>query len=399
MRKRIWRVARRVTVGLVALGLGLSLAAAPTGAEGNGRQLVVTRLPLLDGTVRGTAADVNNHGQIVGTVYEAAEEGETPVGHPVLWEHGRVVPLAPNAGRGSASFINDRGDVALTVDGHAAIWRRGRLIDIDGDDAEAAWSRVDAFNERGDAIVARENADGWQTVVLWREGTIVKFASPVGAEAVAFPMALSDGGHVGVESRILEPDCGFAAQCPAHLWQRGSYTEFPPGQWTVVRGNVINRFGQVVSYLVRGETAVGAIRDRRGAVVSTFACPDGTTEEAPSIGSINDRGQVAGECTVSDSETLRRDPILWDRGAAHRLPSLGGWTRVNDINERGELLGHSGSRPFDESDSRLVLWSRGEMFVLAPTETANALALNDRGQVTGQIEGQPVIWELRAGRP
>jgi hypothetical protein len=391
MRERIRHMARRATVGLV-VGLGLSVTAtAPTAglanpAPGSGRQVVVTRLPMPEGTDRGTASDINNHGLVVGQV--STLENGRPRGRPVLWDRGRMVELAgdPETGRGAARFVNDRGEVALRIDGHAAIWHRGRVTDIDGD---AVSSDVHALSEGGDAIVSLTPAGGSETLALWRDGALVHFASPLGPDVSAYPMALGDRGHVGVESRA--PGCR-PEPCPAHLWYRGTYVEFPAGQFSVGMSDIVNRSGHVLGMLGEGDgddlTWRGAIRSPRSELLSTFTCPAGAARPQPSPEALNDRGQVAGHCVVADGEDLRSRVVLWDRGQPRWLPSLGGATYLEALNERGEIIG--------ESDNHEVLWSRGELFDLGYyLDGASARALNDRGQVAGHLEPQPVVWHLR----
>lgn len=381
---------RRINVMVGLVLVAVTIAAAPATASPDqeaGRQVVITRLPVPEPAQGGIALDVNNRGQVVGQLVEVREGPERPelVGHPVLWDRGRPTDLAPHVEerRGIARFVNDRGDVALSIDGRAAIWRRGRLIDLGGDAVE---SDVLALNERGEALVIREYADGTVTIVVWRDGAVFQPSSPLGSDVPAWAAVLSDGGHVGVASRT--PGCAGPDPCPAHLWYRGTYTAFPDGQFDDEAADVVNRSGHVLGWDLGGDVPRGVVRDRTGAVVTELRCPEDAADERPHLDAINDRGQVAGGCLVREGEDLRRRTVLWDRrGEPRWLPTLGFVSTVRALNERGDVIGETGNRD--------VLWSGGEMYDMGPA--ARLRALDDRGLVVGESEGQPVVWRLREG--
>lgn len=103
---------------------------------------------------------------------------------------------------------------------------------------------------------------------------------------------------------------------------------------------------------------------------------------------LNDGGSVVGELADSQSSSARR-PFLYRNGDLRLLPTLGGTTgRANDINNHGRITGQAALRNPDGSESRhafLLDSTSGRMRDLGTLGTGDSegLDINDRGQVVG----------------
>ena len=121
-------------------------------------------------TTHGVA--VNEGGQVVGTsgviVNELGGEYDVTVAQAFLWERGTMRRLtSPGVKRSSATDINDLGQVVGSVNGRAALWRGGRATQLPAL-AEGKKSEATAITESGDQIVGwSEVKSGRRRAVLW----------------------------------------------------------------------------------------------------------------------------------------------------------------------------------------------------------------------------------------
>lgn len=336
-----WRALRRaLAAGAVAAGLALS-AAPPVGGAieaGATRPQPQPGTPGTPGTPVVTMTDlptgvdwsgINDRGQLLGITGGADRR-------LVLWEDGRVTDIGPYEQPSRpdcppvgfycplpgplGATINDRGQIGISRDGRAALWDDGVVTTVDGD-AESSW--LVGLDQRGQALVVGARA-GRHVLGLWSRGTFTEItALPVEGRA-AWTAQLSDGGHV-VVSRV-DFDCSCVN---AFLWHRGTRTDLGP-------------YG----------------------------------------GAVNRRGQIAG--TTADPATGEWHPFVWERGRVTRLPTLGGQTGVEDINDRGQVLGYSYAT--GENGSHTVLWDGGEIVDIGARIDGHdsPVGLNERGQVLVQ---------------
>jgi probable HAF family extracellular repeat protein len=105
------------------------------------------------------------------------------------------------------------------------------------------------------------------------------------------------------------------------------------------------------------------------------------------------RGQVAG-LTFDFGASLG---YIWNRGEATLLQGLGSFvSEVRDINDRGVVVGTSNVEPFR---LHAVIWEGGQIMdlgVLPGFFDSRGVALNNRGQVIGQMIADSVqgfLWE------
>ena len=130
----------------------------------------------------------------------------------------------------------------------------------------------------------------------------------------------------------------------------------------------------------------------------------GRKGEQPHAAAINNRGQVAGYLfdVRSFSEThsmILRTPVVWQGERTRALSLLSGdpkawpppWVEgdwggeATAINDRGQIVGWSDTRPVGDGIEHAFLWQRGKMRDLGTLggEESRAMAINDRGQVIG----------------
>lgn len=376
------RTVRRATFVLVALGLTLGLASPAPASTGDatapppagGRlEVVATELPLPvpdlpDGEPEVDVEDINNRGQVVGTI------GPWWHKQTLLWERGQLRDLGANE-PGRRPNINDRGEVATALGGRAVVWRRGEVTDL----GDASTSIIRDINERGEALVVRgAGTDDW-SLTLWRHGTftdIVTSSQAPGTELGQL-VSLSDAGHVA--GSVVSPECEFLLCERPFVWHDGTRTDL--GYNGSADG--VTSSGQTIGRELAGFDEWYSV-----------TWDDGETVRLPMLGgsdggavAINDRGQMVGHITDSDGA----DAVMWDDGEVIELTgSLPPGNRALAINERGQVL-------IDNSQEGLFLWDRGELVHLPGSWTNVPAALNDRGQVAAGGE-QPMLWTVRRRR-
>ena len=178
--------------------------------------------------------------------------------------------------------------------------------------------------------------------------------------------AINDRGEVA----------GWAGNSLPRLWSDGSTVELQqPGTYSSPRG--LNNRGDVVGEM-GGGFAVHAIRWRRDGTTETAVLP-GTNQ--CSAGAINGRGQAVGFCITPDGNSTLA--FLWDDNGISDL-AFGATAEATAINDRGQIAGYIGV----PGSTRAVFWENGVSTVIEPplggTETSS-IDINERGQVLGTV--------------
>jgi probable HAF family extracellular repeat protein len=117
---------------------------------------------------------------------------------------------------------------------------------------------------------------------------------------------------------------------------------------------------------------------------------------------INNSGTVLVNLYAADRS--EEHALLWSHDGVVDLGSLGGSrSRAIAINDSGTVLGRSENAAGEEHP---FLWQRGRMTDLAPAGGAvDVQALNQAGDVAGQVDGHPALWrhgvldDILDGRP
>src|SRR5580704_13028966 len=175
------------------------------------------------------------------------------------------------------------------------------------------FSQPFSINRHGLVSGSSNLADGNQHATLWLE----KLTVDIGAPGLGGPNSIAFGDNNGfqsageAETSISDPNgedfCGFGTHltCLPFLWQDGEMIQ-----------------------------------------LSTLGGNNGVAM------AISDRGEVAGFAENSTPDTgcpapqvLHFEPVVWEKGAIHKLPTVGGDPDgiAQQINDNGEVVGGSGT--------------------------------------------------------
>lgn len=321
-------------LGLLAVTMATLVTGLAGPAVGSPQQRVVD-LGTLGGCCSQAAA-INDRGEVVGDSNVGLGVGGPS--HAFLWSHGDMIDLGTLGGVDSAATdINDRGEVvgvSALPDGarHAVLWRHGSPTDLGT--LGGSFSFATAMNDAGQVVGFSTTAPGSFELhaFSWRAGTMTDLGLLDGGFARAYDV--NDRGQVVGDSAVD------AMNSVPVRWQRdrmiGLSTDF--GQ-----GSAINDRGQVTGYFFGGH---GSFLWSHGRLTDLGALSGSTFTQAFGI---NNRGAVVGSSDF--------DAFLWQRGRMTALPRLaGGATAAYDINDSGQIVGHSATNS-DGTNSHAVLWT------------------------------------------
>jgi probable HAF family extracellular repeat protein len=192
------------------------------------------------------ASDVNNRGQVVGTVGKPPRNDGTVGGtigeaHAFLWDSGTMINLGSLGGdRAEAYQTNDRGQIvgssteSFGNPEHAFLWEAGVMTDLGTPGGH--WSRAVAINNRGQVVL--QSGD---RVFLWEAGSTTDLGDLGGGSA--FPTDINEQGQI-----LLTLSPGF--QSPPHsvIWDSGVLIPLPAIGSDVAFASRLNNRGQAAGF-------------------------------------------------------------------------------------------------------------------------------------------------------
>lgn len=295
---------------------------------------------------------INNLGQVVGVSITSKDENDSFNGIAVLWNEGESRSLGIPDPQGYCTLdLNDRGQVIGHYSQPKGLGRRsffyenGKSIGLD------KWRLLALdINETGDVIGdILGNKDPDETVI-WKNGKLRHIGPTDGHTSI-----INDKGQVATAYK--------SGGYPAFMWDKGkvrtlgkldvkcdTYTPYSinnsgqvvgmaslepqwtqPGVLEVIFERILHRFSNPPSppdYVFISEN--GKMRELDAGNVSDLV--------------INNRGEIAGTCSVGRSGT---QPFIMLGDVSHDLNDLinreSGYTikSVSDINDRGEIIGQA----------------------------------------------------------
>ena len=343
---------RRVTRGLVLLGIALALAAGadPPAMVREARSAHdapydIVALDTLDGEWS-RAFGINNQGWVAGQAYNAAGEERA-----VLWKEGEIVDLGTLGGdEATALGVNDLGQVvgrATTapdvktgvVGSHAFLWEAGRMRDVGTLGGEE--SVAQDINSRGQVVGAATTRPGQSLsffddgphAFLWEDGNMTDLGTLGGKRSWA--SAINDAGQVIGTAQTAD------GEDHAFLWENGVMTDLGALGGEQAVALAINRHGQVAggSTTAHGQdfdaSGTRAFRWQTG-VMTTLGDASGVDSVAYGI---NDQGGVVGVDSEDGAVIWRGEEAI---ALAALLPESDEWDNLDlarAINERGQIVG------------------------------------------------------------
>jgi probable HAF family extracellular repeat protein len=295
-------------------------------------------------------ADLSERGQVVGQVWSGPPGGASIRPDAFSWRSGRWVQLDDGEGHAWAEAVNDRGQVlgervAAGDDQYRpAVWdARGGVTVIPPITGRA---RSVDFNNRGEALLNVEQASGETQAAVWRVGGGVTLLPTLGGPR-ADARDINDAGEVTGVSLTAE------GEYHAFVWRRGRTIDLG-SLGGDSEGLAINEAGEVAGWVSDANyTRDAALWTRHGRLVD-LGTGGGTAAEAVAL---NDRGQVVGFSTAPGE----RHAVLFERGGFVNLDARVS-AEAHDgsataINERGQIVGNVVDSPTATGQLVAVMWT------------------------------------------
>jgi probable HAF family extracellular repeat protein len=344
MPKRLLRKFLLGLVGAVVIALGITLF--NTTKATTTFFYAVTELTSPDG-YQGVAYDVNNSGQVVGSI-----------GYAVLWNNGIITDLRKRAPQFTwASAINDVGQVvcnSVPLVGHVFgrcpyLWQSGNITYI-GECGGSSY--VNAINKAGQVT-----GSDVQQPFLWQNGSTTYLSNLSSSNSYGRALGINDRGQVvGYSTTRRGRQHGV-------LWHNSRIKDLgtlPSGSNSQALG--INKAGKVVGWSDTNTGSQHAVL-WQNRLISDLGTLDGNATTATAI---NNRGTVVGySLTNTYGNQVPLHAFVWRNGVMTDLNSLlpanSGWelTTANAINEQGQIVG-SGKKD-----------GQTKAFLLTPVVTTN----------------------------
>ncbi|WP_160158503.1 hypothetical protein [Cellulomonas sp. SLBN-39] len=316
-----------IATALLVTTLAVTGAAPLAGPPGGGTTVTPQQAGVVvDLGVEECAWDVNDRGTVLTTTH--------------LVHGGRVLPLP--GGLTTARLINDRGQVAGTVDGQAAFWDGSRL---------------------------------WMVGALAPDHTLV------------YVTGLSERGE------LVGTSAAWGGEPAAFRWRNGVMTELE-GLGGRTDASDVNDRGQVVGAAWVGDTQHAVRWETDGRLVQLAGLGDGSGSSLATA--VDDRGRAAGYSYLSAGSGDVR-PVRWSAtGAVAEVgPQGGALGVVADLSDRGRAIGWVA--PPGQGQQAFAQDSGGPVRYVDPAAgEVTLMAVNDAGHAVGclftDVGERAILW-------
>src|SRR3569833_16819 len=257
-------------------------------------------------------------------------------------------------------------------------------------------------NEGAVTLTAYDASFTTTHIYLWRNGKARDLGTPQGEGSYTFSVrGISDRNEiVGSTLSANNPPHGF-------IWSRGQFEDIghPPGANYALTLSRIDLHTQIIGFAAVDSGTVNPILWEEGHFIVLPELPGGQTNNGPggtSLNDINNRGVIVGR-SGSDPDD-RPKPVMWRNGVISRLPlpPNADSAEADAVNSLAHIVGYANQyTDFPQTDPEEPLfWHDGVVTVLpipAGSHQAYATAINDSDQIVGfaiaDSASYPVLWQ------
>jgi probable HAF family extracellular repeat protein len=312
-----------------------------------------------------------------------AAPNPTGAGNQACTWAAQVLPTVPTttgyAWGGVAGTDGDR-TFAGNSNGHAVLWRDGRLIDLGVGEAADV-------NGGGDAVGYQFDSSAYSHAILFRAGTAIRLAEPANVHATRATGINEDGlivgtGDINGDTMGTSHALVWSASTPGRVTDLGTLDGDEANATSLVG---VNEDGTLIGNVVNQNTL--ALTAVTGTVTGGLRVLPGSTPGASTVASIVGRYSVGAQYNGGGNHAVR-----WRNGRAQLLP---GDADAHGVNSQGTVVGQRADF------STGVVWTGVgdpvDLPIPAGDNSATATMITDHGTVGGEAftaasELQPVLW-------
>ena len=257
--------------------------------------------------------------------------------------------------------------------------------------------QAEEFNDEGAVTLTAYDANLATHIYVWRNGKARDLGTPAGEGTYTFSVN-------GINDRNEIVGSTLSANAPPHgfIWRHGQFEDIghPAGANYSLTLFKINLQNQIIGYSAVDDVTVNPILWEEGHFTVLPELPGGQPNNGPggtAVNDINERGIIVGK-SGSDPDD-RPKPVMWRNGVISRLPlpANADSAEADGINNLNHIVGFANEyTDFPQTDPEEPLfWHDGVVTVLpipSDSQEAYAYAINDSDQIVGS-SGYAVLWQ------